>query len=70
MPIATDLGCATELADLRRITSGGPSYERQRRVVTDGGDLPAVVHHLRAELAEAIAAEVGAPLAAGEAATR
>jgi len=70
MPIATELGCDAELADLRRIATGGPSYVRQRHVVTSGGDLPAVVHHLRTELAEAIAAEVDAPLAAGEAATR
>jgi glutamate---cysteine ligase / carboxylate-amine ligase len=60
MPVATDLGCAAELNDLRRIAAEGPSYLRQRRVVTSGGDLPAVVQHLRDELAASIAAEMSA----------
>jgi len=57
LPIATELGCADELADLRRIAADGPSYVRQRRVVASGGDLPGVVRALRAELADSIAAE-------------
>ena len=57
MPIAEDLGCAAELGDLRRIAEEGPSYVRQRAVVDAGGTLPDVVAALRAELAEAIAAE-------------
>lgn len=60
LPIADDLGCAAELADLRRIAAEGPSYVRQRRVVADGGDLQGVVRALRAELADSIAAEVSA----------
>ncbi|MEY4170519.1 MAG: hypothetical protein RLZ94_1592 [Actinomycetota bacterium] len=58
LPIATDLGCAAELVDLRRIAAEGPSYIRQRRVVDEGGDLQGVVRALRAELADSIAAEV------------
>jgi carboxylate-amine ligase len=60
LPIAHDLGCAVELADLRRIAADGPSYVRQRRVVAEGGDLQGVVRALRAELADSIAAEVSA----------
>ena len=60
LPIAHDLGCAAELADLRRIAAEGPSYVRQRRVVAEGGDLQGVVRALRAELADSIAAEVSA----------
>ena len=60
LPIAHDLGCAVELADLRRIAAEGPSYVRQRRVVAEGGDLQGVVRALRAELADSIAAEVSA----------
>jgi glutamate---cysteine ligase / carboxylate-amine ligase len=60
LPIAAELGCAAELADLRRIAAEGPSYVRQRRVVAEGGDLPAVVASLQAELAQSIAREVAA----------
>ncbi|MFM1966204.1 MAG: hypothetical protein RL134_1929 [Actinomycetota bacterium] len=59
LPVATELGCAAELVDLRRIVAEGPSYVRQRRIVSEGGDLPDVVRALRAELADSIAAEVG-----------
>jgi carboxylate-amine ligase len=59
LPIATELGCARELADLRRIAAEGPSYARQRAIVEAGGDLPDVVRSLRAELADAIAEEIG-----------
>lgn len=58
LPLATELGCAAELSDLRRIATEGPSYVRQRRVVDEGGDMPAVVQALRAELADSIDAEV------------
>ena len=58
LPMATELGCAAELSDLRRIASEGPSYVRQRQVVADGGDLPGVVRALRTELSDSIAAEV------------
>jgi carboxylate-amine ligase len=61
LPIATELGCAAELEDLRRIAAEGPSYVRQRGIVAEGGDLPGVVQALRAELAESIATEVGGP---------
>jgi len=60
LPIAKDLDCAAELADLRRIATEGPSYVRQRRIVAEGGDLQGVVRALRAELADSIAAEVSA----------
>ncbi len=59
LPIATELGCARELADLRRIAAEGPSYARQRAIVEAGGNLPDVVRSLRAELADAIAEEIG-----------
>lgn len=58
LPMATELGCAAELSDLRRIANEGPSYVRQRQVVADGGDLPGVVRALRTELSDSIAAEV------------
>ena len=58
LPLATELGCAAELADLRRIAEEGPSYVRQRRIVAEGGDLPGVVRALRAELADSIAGEL------------
>lgn len=58
LPLATELGCAAELGDLRRIAAEGPSYVRQRGIVDAGGDLPDVVRHLREELAGAIAAEI------------
>ena len=70
MPIATELGCAAELADLRRIAAEGPSYVRQRSIVADGGDLPAVVDHLREELAASIAAEVPSSPVDGGSASR
>jgi carboxylate-amine ligase len=57
LPIAKELGCAAELADLRRIAAEGPSYVRQRAIVAEGGDLSDVVRALRGELADAVAAE-------------
>ena len=57
-PLADELGCARELGDLRRIATEGPSYQRQRAIVSAGGDLPDVVRSLRDELTQAVAAEV------------
>jgi carboxylate-amine ligase len=57
-PLADELGCARELGDLRRIATEGPSYQRQRAIVSAGGDLPDVVRSLRDELTRAVAAEV------------
>ncbi len=48
---ARRLGCADELADVRRIVAGGASYARQRAVVDEGGTLEDVVDHLVGELA-------------------
>ncbi|QRZ62124.1 glutamate--cysteine ligase [Rothia sp. ZJ932] len=46
-PIAADLGCSTELADIERIIDQGPGYQRQRRVAEKNqGDLRAVVDDL------------------------
>ena len=59
-PLAQELDCADELADLLRITAEGPSYVRQRRVMADTGSLPEVVSHLRGEFDESVRAE-GAP---------
>ncbi len=53
-PIATRLGCATELAGVHRILEVGPSYLRQRAAAGTGDaapDLRAVVDHLVEELA-------------------
>jgi carboxylate-amine ligase len=49
-PVATELGCAAELAILHDMLDQGPSYARQRRVVAAGGSLPDVVDALVAEL--------------------
>jgi carboxylate-amine ligase len=49
-PIARRLGCAAEVADALAILERGPSYIRQREVVTDGGSLADVVDSLVAEL--------------------
>lgn len=49
-PIADELGCAEELAGVARILERGNGAERQLRVsAATGGDLTAVVRHLRAE---------------------
>jgi len=46
-PIARDLGCIEELADVRVILDGGPGWRRQVEVATAAdGDLDAVVAHL------------------------
>jgi carboxylate-amine ligase len=50
-PTARRLGCETELASVNAILDRGASYERQRRVVADGGSLVDVVSSLVAEMA-------------------
>lgn len=51
MPIATELGCATELAAIPGTIRSGASYQRQLAVASgNGGNLSAVVSHLIAEL--------------------
>lgn len=60
LPLAEELGCRAELLDLRRIAAEGPSYVRQRRVMSETGSFPAVVERLRAELDASLAAEEAA----------
>ncbi len=50
-PTARELGCADELAGVRRILDVGPGYVRQRRLVAEGASLADVVDRLIAELA-------------------
>jgi len=50
MPVAEELGCASELADVEMILQLGPSYARQRAVVAGGGSLHDVVRMLVDEL--------------------
>ena len=49
-PIAVELECSDELADVTRILKHGPSYLRQREVVERGGSLVDVVHALVGDL--------------------
>ena len=43
-PVAKELGCADELADVERIIRGGAGYQWQRRIAkAHDGDLRAVV---------------------------
>ncbi|MGZ4688853.1 MAG: glutamate--cysteine ligase [Acidimicrobiia bacterium] len=49
-PVAVELGCRDELADVAHILDLGPSTTRQRRVVDRGGSLVDVVHALVEEL--------------------
>jgi glutamate---cysteine ligase / carboxylate-amine ligase len=49
-PTAELLHCADELASIHKILELGAGYERQRRVVQEGGTLVDVVDHLAAEL--------------------
>lgn len=49
-PIAVELGCAVELADVAHIIEIGPSYVRQRALVEQGASLIDVVRALVAEL--------------------
>jgi carboxylate-amine ligase len=48
-PLARELGCADELAEIPRIIAEGTGERRLRRVVEDGGTLRDVVAHLRRE---------------------
>ena len=58
-PIATRLGCLTELRDLSVILDAGASYQRQRAVAeANNGDLTAVVGALRQELRSGLASSV------------
>jgi carboxylate-amine ligase len=50
-PVAKQLDCEAELADIDHILDRGPSYLRQRRVVEDGGSPEDVVRALVQELA-------------------
>ena len=49
-PVAEQLGCANELADLLVIADRGPSYLRQRRMAEEGADLGDVVAAMRHEM--------------------
>jgi carboxylate-amine ligase len=51
-PVAERLGCAAELAVAFEVLDQGASYERQRAVVAEGGNLSDVVDALAAEFAE------------------
>jgi carboxylate-amine ligase len=54
-PTARRLGCAAELADVRRILEVGASYQRQRAVAAaHDGDLRAVVDSLLAEMRDGL----------------
>lgn len=48
-PIADDLGCAKELAVTAHLLSVGNSADRQRRLISSGADLQAVVNAMVAE---------------------
>jgi carboxylate-amine ligase len=48
-PLARDLGCADELADVPRIVAEGTGERRLRRVAEEGGPGREVVAHLRRE---------------------
>jgi len=50
-PVAASLGCRDELAGVTAILEHGPSYQRQRAVVDQGGTLTDVVRALTVELA-------------------
>ncbi|HLR84924.1 MAG TPA: YbdK family carboxylate-amine ligase, partial [Nocardioidaceae bacterium] len=50
-PVAEDLGCVAELADVENVVQVGASYERQRAIArANGGALDAVVASLVAEM--------------------
>ncbi|HEX2023562.1 MAG TPA: glutamate--cysteine ligase [Acidimicrobiales bacterium] len=46
VPVAARIGCLDELRSVHAILDHGPSYERQRRVVAEGGSLVDVVDAL------------------------
>ncbi len=49
-PVASRLGCTTQLKGCLEILDHGASYARQREVMAGGGSLPDVVEHLVQEL--------------------
>ncbi|GAB88262.1 putative carboxylate-amine ligase [Gordonia rhizosphera NBRC 16068] len=49
-PVARDLNCVTELARVGNIVTAGASYQRQRAVYQQSGDMRAVVSSVVAEL--------------------
>jgi len=49
-PFAKHLGCRDELQDVHAMLRDGVSYERQRRVYAETGELDAIVRSLAAEL--------------------
>jgi carboxylate-amine ligase len=51
-PVADRLGCASELDVVSEVLEKGASYERQRAVIADGGELTEVVDALVTEFAE------------------
>ena len=51
-PVADRLGCGGELAVVSEVLDQGASYERQRAVLADGGELTDVVDTLVTEFAE------------------
>lgn len=51
-PIAAELRCGDELADVSLLLDGGSSYERQRRTKAETGRLPDVTRRLVEELRE------------------
>ena len=51
-PVADRLGCADELGVVSEVLEQGASYERQRAVIADGGELTEVVDALVTEFAE------------------
>ena len=54
-PLAEELGCSEELADVASIPTRGASYQRQRTAAAEsGGDLRAVVDLVTAELRESL----------------
>ncbi|HET8878692.1 MAG TPA: glutamate--cysteine ligase [Arthrobacter sp.] len=56
-PVAEELGCAAELADVGKIIDRGAGYQRQRRVAAEhGGDLRAVVLDLVKQMRQGPAA--------------
>jgi carboxylate-amine ligase len=51
-PVAERLGCSEELSVTFEVLENGASYERQRAIVADGGEMTDVVDALVAEFAE------------------
>ncbi|WP_412475358.1 glutamate--cysteine ligase [Gordonia sp. LUNF6] len=49
-PVAASLGCLEELGTVADIITGGASYQRQRRVLSETGDMRKVVDSVVAEL--------------------